>query len=189
MLFTFFLTLRAAGLKPSLSEFLMPLEALSKHVAVFSMDDFYHLARATLVKDETQYDRFDRAFAAYFKGVESLFEEVAGEIPEEWLKAMAQKILSDEEKAKIQALGGLDKLMETLRQRLEEQKGRHEGGNKWVGTGGTSPFGNSGFNPEGVRIGGSGGQKSAVKVWDKREFRNLDDSIELGTRNIKVALR
>lgn len=189
MLFTFFLTLRAAGLKPSLSEFLMLLEALSKHVAVFSMDDFYHLSRATLVKDETQYDRFDRAFAAYFKGVESLFEEVAGEIPEEWLKALAQKVLSDEEKAKIQALGGLDKLMETLRQRLEEQKGRHEGGNKWVGTGGTSPFGNSGFNPEGVRIGGSGGQKSAVKVWDKREFRNLDDSIELGTRNIKVALR
>ena len=189
MLFTFFLTLRAAGLKPSLSEFLMLLEALSKHVAIFSMDDFYHLSRATLVKDETQYDRFDRAFAAYFKGVESLFEEVAGEIPDEWLKAMAQKILSDEEKAKIQALGGLDKLMETLRQRLEEQKGRHEGGNKWVGTGGTSPFGNSGFNPEGVRIGGSGGQKSAVKVWDKREFRNLDDSIELGTRNIKVALR
>lgn len=189
MLFTFFLTLRAAGLKPSLSEFLMLLEALSKHVAIFSMDDFYHLSRATLVKDETQYDRFDRAFAAYFKGVESLFEEVAGEIPDEWLKAMAQKILSDEEKAKIEALGGLDKLMETLRQRLEEQKGRHEGGNKWVGTGGTSPFGNSGFNPEGVRIGGSGGQKSAVKVWDKREFRNLDDSIELGTRNIKVALR
>jgi uncharacterized protein with von Willebrand factor type A (vWA) domain len=153
------------------------------------MDYFYHLSRATLVKDETQYDRFDRAFAAYFKGVESLFEEVAGEIPDEWLKAMAQKVLSDEEKAKIQALGGLDKLMETLRQRLEEQKGRHEGGNKWVGTGGTSPFGNSGFNPEGIRIGGSGGQKSAVKVWDKREFRNLDDSIELGTRNIKVALR
>ncbi len=189
MLFTFFLTLRAAGLKPSLSEFLMLLEALSKNVAIFSMDDFYHLSRATLVKDETQYDRFDRAFAAYFKGVESLFEEVAGEIPDEWLKAMAQKVLSEEEKAKIQALGGLDKLMETLRQRLEEQKGRHEGGNKWVGTGGTSPFGNSGFNPEGVRIGGSGGQKSAVKVWDKREFRNLDDSIELGTRNIKVALR
>ena len=189
MLFTFFLTLRAAGLKPSLSEFLMLLEALSKHLAIFSMDDFYHLSRATLVKDETQYDRFDRAFAAYFKGVESLYEEVAGEIPDEWLKAMAQKVLSDEEKAKIQAMGGLDKLMETLRQRLEEQKERHQGGNKWVGTGGTSPFGNSGFNPEGVRIGGSGGQKSAVKVWDKREFRNLDDSIELGTRNIKVALR
>jgi uncharacterized protein with von Willebrand factor type A (vWA) domain len=189
MLFSFFLSLRAAGLKPSLSEFLMLLEALSKHVAIFSLDDFYHLARATLVKDETQYDRFDRAFAAYFKGIESVFGEVAGEIPDEWLKAMAQKLLSDEEKAKIQAMGGLDKLMETLRQRLEEQKGRHEGGNKWVGTGGTSPFGNSGYNPEGVRIGGSGGQKSAVKVWDKREFRNLDDSIELGTRNIKVALR
>ncbi|PTU32587.1 vWA domain-containing protein [Stenotrophobium rhamnosiphilum] len=189
MLFTFFLTLRAAGLKPSLSEFLMLLEALSKHVAIFSTDDFYHLSRATLVKDESQYDRFDRAFAAYFKGVDSVYEDVAGEIPDEWLKAMAQKVLSDEEKAKIQAMGGLDKLMETLRQRLEEQKERHQGGNKWVGTGGTSPFGNSGFNPEGIRIGGSGGQKSAVKVWDKREFRNLDDTIELGTRNIKVALR
>jgi len=189
MLFTFFLTLRAAGLKPSLSEFLMLLEALSKHVAIFSTDDFYHLSRAALVKDESQYDRFDRAFAAYFKGVESVYEDVAGEIPDEWLKAMAQKVLSDEEKAKIQAMGGLDKLMETLRQRLEEQKERHQGGNKWVGTGGTSPFGNSGFNPEGIRIGGSGGQKSAVKVWDKREFRNLDDTIELGTRNIKVALR
>jgi uncharacterized protein with von Willebrand factor type A (vWA) domain len=189
MLFTFFLSLRAAGLKPSLSEFLMLLEALSKHVAIFSLDDFYHLARATLVKDETQYDRFDRAFAAYFKGIESVFAEVAGEIPDEWLKAMAQKLLTDEEKAKIQAMGGLEQLMETLRQRLEEQKKRHEGGNKWVGTGGTSPFGNGGYNPEGVRIGGQGGQKSAVKVWDKREYRNLDDSIELGTRNIKVALR
>jgi uncharacterized protein with von Willebrand factor type A (vWA) domain len=189
MLFTFFLSLRAAGLKPSLSEFLMLLEALSKHVAIFSLDDFYHLSRATLVKDETQYDRFDKAFAAYFKGIESVFAEVAGEIPDEWLKAMAQKLLSDEEKAKIQAMGGLEQLMETLRQRLEEQKKRHEGGNKWVGTGGTSPFGNAGYNPEGVRIGGQGGQKSAVKVWDKREFRNLDDSIELGTRNIKVALR
>ncbi|TXH06340.1 MAG: VWA domain-containing protein [Nevskiaceae bacterium] len=189
MLFSFFLSLRAAGLKPSLSEFLMLLEALSKHVAIFSLDDFYHLSRTALVKDETQYDRFDRAFAAYFKGIESVFGEVAGEIPDEWLKAMAQKLLSDEEKAKIQAMGGLEKLMETLRQRLEEQKKRHEGGNKWVGTGGTSPFGNSGYNPEGVRIGGSGGQKSAVKVWDKREFRNLDDSIELGTRNIKIALR
>jgi uncharacterized protein with von Willebrand factor type A (vWA) domain len=189
MLFTFFLSLRAAGLKPSLSEFLMLLEALSKHVAIFSLDDFYHLARATLVKDETQYDRFDRAFAAYFKGIESVFAEVAGEIPDEWLRAMAQKLLTDEEKAKIQAMGGLEQLMETLRQRLEEQKKRHEGGNKWVGTGGTSPFGNGGYNPEGVRIGGQGGQKSAVKVWDKREYRNLDDSIELGTRNIKVALR
>lgn len=189
MLFSFFFNLRAAGLKPSLSEFLMLLEALSKHVAIFSLDDFYHLSRSALVKDESQYDRFDRAFAAYFKGIESVFAEVEGQIPDEWIRAMAQKLLSDEEMAKIQSLGGFEKLMETLRQRLEEQKERHQGGNKWVGTGGTSPFGNAGFNPEGVRIGGSGGQKKAVKVWEKREFRNLDDQIELGTRNIKVALR
>lgn len=189
MLFTFFLTVREAGVKTSLSEFLMLLEALSKHVAVFSLDDFYHLARVTLVKDESQYDRFDRAFAAYFKGIEAVTGELFGSIPEEWLRKQADKLLTDEEKAKIQALGGLDELMETLRKRLEEQKGRHQGGNKWIGTGGTSPFGNGGYNPEGVRIGGQGGQKKAVKIWEKREFRNLDDTIELGTRNIKVALR
>ena len=189
MLFTFFDTLRVAGLKPSLSEFLTLLEALQKHVAVFSMDDFYHLSRTTLVKDETQFDRFDRAFAAYFKGVESVTGELLGQIPEEWLRAQAQRMFTEEELAKIQAMGGLDKLMETLRQRLEEQKERHQGGNKWVGTGGTSPFGNSGANPEGIRIGGTGGGKTAVKVWEKREYRNLDDSIELGTRNIKLALR
>ena len=190
MLFSFFSTLRAAGLKTALSEFLTLLEALSKHVAIFSLDDFYHLARTTLVKDESQYDRFDRAFAAYFKGVEAVTGEVFGEsIPEDWLRKQFDKHLSDEEKAKIAALGGLDKLMETLKQRLEEQKERHQGGNKWIGTGGTSPFGNGGYNPEGVRIGGQGGQKKAVKVWEKRDFRNLDDTVELGTRNIKVALR
>ncbi|TDU26416.1 hypothetical protein DFR24_3440 [Panacagrimonas perspica] len=189
MLFTFFLTVREAGVKTSLSEFLMLLEALSKHVAVFSLDDFYHLARVTLVKDESQYDRFDRAFAAYFKGIEAVTGELFGSIPEEWLRKQADKLLTDEEKAKIQALGGLDQLMETLKKRLEEQKERHQGGSKWIGTGGTSPFGNGGYNPEGVRIGGAGGQKKAVKIWEKREFRNLDDSIELGTRNIKVALR
>ncbi|WP_411887741.1 vWA domain-containing protein [Hydrocarboniphaga effusa] len=190
MLFSFFFTLRAAGLKTALSEFLTLLEALSKHVAIFSLDDFYHLARTTLVKDESQYDRFDRAFAAYFKGVEAVTGEIFGEsIPEDWLRKQIDKHLSDEEKAKIAALGGLDKLMETLKQRLEEQKERHEGGNKWIGTGGTSPFGNGGYNPEGVRIGGQGGQKKAVKVWEKRDFRNLDDTVELGTRNIKVALR
>lgn len=189
MLFTFFLTVREAGVKSSLSEFLMLLEALSKHVAVFSLDDFYHLARVTLVKDESQYDRFDRAFAAYFKGIEAITGELLGSIPEEWLRKQADKLLTDEEKAKIQALGGLDELMETLKKRLEEQKERHQGGNKWVGTGGTSPFGNGGYNPEGVRIGGAGGQKKAVKIWEKREFRNLDDNIELGTRNIKIALR
>ncbi|TJY65056.1 VWA domain-containing protein [Sinimarinibacterium sp. CAU 1509] len=189
MLFTFFFTLRAAGLKPSLSEFLMLLEALSRHVAVFSLDDFYHLSRATLVKDESQFDRFDRAFAAYFKGVEAVTGELFSDIPADWLKKMTDRHFTEEEKKKIEALGGLDKLMETLKQRLEEQKERHQGGNKWIGTGGTSPFGNGGFNPEGVRIGGQGGNRSAVKVWEKREFRNLDDTIELGTRNIKVALR
>jgi uncharacterized protein len=189
MLFGFFLTLRAAGLKPGLGEFLALLEAMRKHVIMFSLDDFYVLARTILVKDESHFDRYDRAFAAYFKGVETVFEGLDKAIPEEWLRAEAMKLLSDEEKAKIEALGGWDKLMETLRQRLEEQKERHQGGNKWIGTGGTSPFGNSGYNPEGVRIGGEGGQKKAVKVWEKREYRNLDDTVELGTRNIKVALR
>jgi uncharacterized protein len=189
MLFTFFLAVREAGVKSSLSEFLTLLEALSKHVAVFSLDDFYHLARTCLVKDESQYDRFDRAFAAYFKGIEAITGELLGSIPEEWLRKQADKLLTDEEKAKIRALGGLEELLETLKKRLEEQKERHQGGNKWVGTGGTSPFGNGGYNPEGVRIGGAGGQKKAVKIWEKREFRNLDDNIELGTRNIKVALR
>ncbi|HZP12588.1 MAG TPA: VWA domain-containing protein, partial [Nevskiaceae bacterium] len=189
MLFTFFDVVRAAGVKASLSEFLMLLEALSKHLAIYSIDDFYYLSRSALVKDENQFDRFDRAFAAYFKGVEAVTADLFGSIPQEWLKKNFDKLLSDEEKAKIKALGGLDKLLETLKQRLEEQKGRHEGGNKWVGTGGTSPFGNSGFNPEGIRIGGEGGGKSAVKVWEQREYRNLDDSVELGTRNIKIALR
>jgi len=189
MLFSFFFTLREAGLKVSLSEFLALLEALAKHVAIFSVDDFYFLARTTLVKDETQFDRFDRAFAAYFRGVQDAMAQLHGEIPLEWIQAQMQRVLTDEEKKKIEALGGWDKLMETLKQRLEEQKGRHQGGSKWIGTGGTSPFGNAGFNPEGVRIGGEGGQRSAVKVWEKREYRNLDDSIELGIRNIKLALR
>jgi len=189
MLLSFFLTLRAAGLKPALSEFLTLLEALSKHVAVFSLDDFYHLSRATLVKDESQYDRFDQAFAAYFEGVEALTGEAMGSVPEEWLKRQAERIFSDEEKEKIKSLGGFDELMETLRKRLEEQKEQHHGGNKWIGTNGTSPFGHSGYNPEGVRIGGPGRNKSAVKVWEKRDFKNLDDRVELGTRNIKIALR
>lgn len=189
MLFGFFLTLRAGGLKPGLGEFLTLLEALKKHVVVYSIDDFYLLARMTLVKDESHYDRYDRAFAAYFKGVESMFDLLGGTIPDEWLRREMEKLLSDEEKAKIKSLGGFEELMETLKKRLEEQKERHQGGNKWIGTGGTSPFGNSGFNPEGVRIGGEGGNKRAAKVWEKREFKNLDDQVELGTRNIKVALR
>jgi uncharacterized protein with von Willebrand factor type A (vWA) domain len=189
MLFGFFLTLREAGLKPGLGEFLTLLEALKRHVIMYSLDDFYVLARASLIKDESLYDRYDKAFAAYFKGVESVFAQWGGKIPEEWLRREMEKLLSDEEKAKIASLGGFEELMETLRKRLEEQQERHQGGSKWIGTGGTSPFGNSGYNPEGVRIGGEGGQKRAVKVWEKREFRNLDDSVELGTRNIKVALR
>ena len=189
MLFTFFAAVRAAGVKTSLSEFLMLLEALKAGLAMYSIDDFYVLARTTLVKDESQYDRFDRAFAAYFKGVETVTGELFGSVPEQWLHALFEKTLSDEEKAKIQKLGGLDELIETLKKRLEEQKERHQGGNKWVGTGGTSPFGNSGYNPEGVRIGGKGGGGHAAKVWEKREFANLDDTLELGTRNIKVALR
>ena len=189
MLFSFFFTLRDAGLKASLSELLMLLEALSRNVAIFSWDDFYHLARTTLVKDETQYDRFDRAFAHYFKGVQMATEELFGDIPEDWLKRQAERHLSQEEMDKIDALGGLDKLMETLRERLEEQKERHEGGNKWIGTNGTSPFGHGGYNPEGVRIGGQSQHRRAVKVWEKRQYRNLDDSLELGTRNIKLALR
>src|ERR1700741_1992690 len=189
MLFGFFFALREAGLKVSLSELLTLLEALSKHVAIFSIDDFYYLSRATLVKDETQFDRFDRAFAKYFKGVEQAVLELHGAIPEDWLKKMAELNLSPEELAKIQALGGWDKLMETLKQRLAEQQKRHQGGSKMIGTGGTSPFGNAGFNPEGVRIGGAGGGKTAVKVWEQREYKTLDDTIELGTRNIKLALR
>jgi hypothetical protein len=189
MLFTFFFALRDAGLKVSLSEFLTLNEALARHVAIFSLEDFYHLSRVTLVKDETQFDRFDRAFAAYFKGVENAVQELHGEIPAEWLKKMSELNLSEEDRKKIEAMGGFDKLMETLRQRLEEQKKRHQGGSKMIGTGGTSPFGNAGYNPEGVRIGGEGGQKRAVKVWERREYANLDDHVELGIRNIKLALR
>ncbi|MCI0749619.1 MAG: VWA domain-containing protein [Nevskiales bacterium] len=189
MLFGFFFALREAGLKTSLSELLTLLDALFRHVAVFSMDDFYHLARTTLVKDETQFDRFDRAFAAYFKGVENAVGDLHGRIPEEWLRQAVDRLLSEEEKRKIQALGGWDKLMETLKKRLEEQQGRHQGGSKWIGTGGTSPFGHSGYNPEGIRIGGESRHRRAVKVWERREYRNLDDSLELGLRNIKLALR
>ena len=189
MLFGFFLCLRSAGLKPGLGEFLTLLEALKRQVVMFSIDDFHILARTVLIKDESQYDRYDRAFSAYFKGVDAAFSEFGKALPADWLRREMEKLLTDEEKAKIAALGGLDQLMETLKQRLEEQKERHQGGNKWIGTGGTSPFGNGGYNPEGVHIGGEGGQRSAVKVWDRREFRNLDDTVELGTRNIKVALR
>ena len=190
MLLSFFFALREGGLKPTVTEFLTLLEALQKQVVLYSLDDFYVVSRACLVKDEAKYDRFDQVFAAYCHGVESVTEDLFAEIPEEWLRKQSELHLSDEDKAKIEAMGGFEKLMETLRKRLEEQEKRHQGGNKWIGTGGTSPFGAYGFNPEGVRIGQAGSRnRSAVKVWDKREFANLDDSRELGTRNIKMALR
>ncbi|MCU0974795.1 MAG: VWA domain-containing protein [Steroidobacteraceae bacterium] len=190
MLIRFFHLLRAAGVPVSITEFLALLEALSLRVTGPSVDEFYYLARTALVKDERHYDRFDRAFAAHFKGVEQAFEALVARVPEEWLRRNAELFLTEEEKARIEALGGWEKLMETLKQRLEEQKSRHQGGNKWIGTGGTSPFGAYGYNPEGVRVGQDGSRnRRAVKVWDKREFANLDDSVSLGTRNIKLALR
>ena len=190
MLIRFFFMLREGGLKPSITELLTLLAALKGGVAGHSVEDFYYLARAALVKDESLYDRFDRIFGAHFRGIEASLKNLAGEIPEEWLRRQAELLLSEEERAQIEAMGGFDKLMEALRQRLDEQDERHEGGSKWIGTAGTSPFGAYGYNPEGVRIGQTGSRhRSAVKVWDKREFRNLDDSVELGTRNIKVALR
>jgi uncharacterized protein with von Willebrand factor type A (vWA) domain len=190
MLVKFFFMLREGGLKVSITEFLTLLEVLEKRIAGYSVEEFYYLARATLVKDEALYDRFDRIFSTHFKGIQDLFGEEVAEIPEEWLRKAFELGLSDDEKALIESLGGWDKLMETLRKRLEEQEGRHEGGSKWIGTGGTSPFGAYGYNPEGIRIGQQGSrQRRAVKVWDRREFRNLDDSVELGTRNLKVALR
>ena len=188
MLIDFFLHLKARQLPVSTKEFLTLLEAVQAGLAGHSMEDFYFLARASLVKDESHFDRFDQAFGEYFKGIEAI-PGLEVDLPEEWLKAMMHKHLSPEEKAKLEKLGW-DKLMEEFKKRLQEQKGRHQGGSKWVGTGGTSPFGNSGYNPEGIRVGGeSGGNRTAVKVWDQREYRNLDDTIELGTRNIKVALR
>jgi len=190
MLIRFFFMLREGGIKVSITEFLTLLEVLEKRVAGYSVEQFYYLARACLVKDEALFDRFDRVFSAHFKGVQELFGEDVTEIPEEWLRRQFERLMSEEDKAMVEALGGWDKLMETLRKRLEEQEGRHEGGSKWIGTGGTSPFGAYGYNPEGIRIGQEGSRhRRAVKVWDKREFRNLDDSVELGTRNLKVALR
>ncbi|MBC7621961.1 MAG: VWA domain-containing protein [Aeromicrobium sp.] len=194
MLIDFFLSLKESGLPVSVKEYLTLCEAMQEGLAHGSVDEFYYLSRLCLVKDEANYDRFDRAFGQYFKGIENLdaaltklFEK---EIPDEWLKKLAEKILTDEEKAQIEALGGWDKLMETLRQRLEEQKGRHQGGNKWIGTAGTSPFGAYGFNPEGIRIGQDKSRnKSAVKVWDQREYRDYDSQVELGIRNIQMALR
>lgn len=189
MFFNFMDELRAAGINASLKEHLVLLEALDKEVIRRSPEEFYYLSRATVVKDEGLLDRFDQVFSKVFKGIETSYGMEEEEIPLEWLKAVAEKYLSEEEMAEIEKLGTWEELMETLKERLEEQQKRHEGGNKWIGTGGTSPYGNSGYNPEGVRIGGEGGQKKAVKVWDKREFQNLDNTKMLGTRNIKVALR
>lgn len=189
----FFDQLRAHAVPVSLREYLSFLEALKAGLAQFDAEGFYYLARTTMVKDEKHIDRFDRAFAAAFKGLDEITPESvleAIDLPAEWLEKLAEKHLSDEDRARIEALGGFDKLMETLKKRLEEQKGRHQGGSKWIGTAGTSPFGAYGYNPEGVRIGQKEGRNGkAVKVWDKREFRNFDDSVELGTRNIKVALK
>ena len=190
MFLQFFSALREAQLPVTLREYLTLMEALDKGLADQSVDEFYYLSRAALVKDERNLDKFDRVFGTVFKGLESLLDAMeAAQIPEEWLKKLAEKYLTEEEKAQLEAMGW-DKLMETLRKRLEEQKGRHQGGNKWIGTAGTSPFGAHGYNPEGVRIGQEKSRhRRAVKVWDKREFKDLDDNVELGTRNIKIALR
>jgi uncharacterized protein with von Willebrand factor type A (vWA) domain len=189
----FFENLRKTGVPVSLREFLSFLEAMKAGLATYDAEAFYYLARTAMVKDERNIDKFDRAFSASFKGLEQIsLDQVldAVDIPGDWLKKMAEKHLSDEEKAEIEAMGGFDKLMETLRERLKEQDSRHQGGSKWIGTAGTSPFGAYGYNPEGVRIGQKEGRHGrAVKVWDKREFKNLDDTVELGTRNIKVALK
>jgi uncharacterized protein with von Willebrand factor type A (vWA) domain len=190
MFINFFLELKQARVPVSLREYLTLMEAMDAGLAEYSVDDFYYLSRSCLVKDETNLDRFDRVFGSVFKGLEPPGDGETVEIPEEWLRRLSDRVLTDEEKAQVQAMGGWYKLMETLKERLNEQKGRHQGGSKWIGTGGTSPYGAGGYNPEGVRIGQDQNRNNrAVKVWDKREFRNLDSSVELGTRNIKVALR
>jgi len=189
MLVNFFYGLRKASVPVSINELLVLLEALQEHLAFGSIDEFYLLARTILINDEKHFDKFDRVFGAYFKGLENVEDIIDALIPDDWLRAEFLKQLSDEDKAKIESLGGLDKLIEEFKKRLEEQQKRHQGGNKWIGTGGTSPFGHSGYNPEGIRVGGEGGNKRATKVWEQRQYKNLDDSVELGTRNIKMALR
>ncbi|MDH3700245.1 MAG: VWA domain-containing protein [Alphaproteobacteria bacterium] len=190
MFFNFFTELRQAGVPVSIKEYLMLMGAMEKGVADYNIDNFYYLSRSALVKDERHLDRFDQVFGHIFKGLERSDEDTVAEIPEEWLKKLAELYLSEEEKKEIEALGGWEKLMETLKKRLEEQQKRHQGGNKWIGTAGKSPFGAYGYNPEGVRIGQKESRnRRAVKVWDRREYKNLDDRVEIGTRNIKVALR
>lgn len=190
MFLSFFTELKAAGLPVSLNEYLTLMAALDQGLARYSAEDFYHLSRAALVKDERNLDRFDRVFGHVFKGLASPGEALLAEIPEEWLRKLAEKHLTDEEKKLVQSLGGLEKILEELKKRLAEQKGRHQGGSKWVGTAGTSPFGAHGYNPAGVRIGQDENRNNrAVKVWERRDFRDLDSDVELGTRNIKIALR
>jgi uncharacterized protein with von Willebrand factor type A (vWA) domain len=190
MLVSFFHELKSAGVPVTLREYLTLMEAMDRDLAGRRVEDFYYLARAALVKDERNLDKFDRVVGTVFKGLELMGESLSAEIPEDWLKALTEKYLTDEEKRQIEALGGIDKLLELLKQRMAEQKGRHQGGSKWIGTAGTSPFGAHGYNPEGVRIGQEKNRNNrAVKVWDKREFRDLDGNVELGIRNIKVALR
>lgn len=189
MLLNFFNSVKNAGIPVSTKELLVLLEALQSGLAFASVDEFYLLSRTVMVKDEKYYDRFDKIFGAYFEAIESIDNLLSTLIPEDWIRAEFSKSLSEEERKKIESLGGLEELIKTFKERLEEQKKRHQGGNRWIGTGGTSPFGNSGENPEGIRVGGESRNKSAVKVWEKRQFTNLDDDAALGTRNIKMALR
>ncbi|MEQ9121061.1 MAG: VWA domain-containing protein, partial [Alphaproteobacteria bacterium] len=191
MFIEFFFKVKEAKIPATIREYLMLLEAMDKHIAGMDVDNFYYLARASLVKDEKYFDRFDRVFGAFFKGVQDVTQGLFGDdIPDEWLAKQAELLLSDADKAQIEAMGGWEKVMEELRKRLEEQKGEHHGGNKWIGTGGTSPFGTGGYNPEGVAIGQKRRrQGKALKVWEKREYKNYDDSVQLGIRNIQIALR
>ena len=189
MLVNFFHVLRDTGVPVTPRELLDLLEAMEQRLAFGDMDDFYSLSRAILVKDEKYYDRFDRAFGLHFQDLEALDDVIEAMIPDDWLRSEFMKQLSEEDKAKIESLGGLEELIEQFKERLEEQKKRHSGGNNWIGTEGTSPFGNDGYHPEGIRVGGESKNKRAVKVWDRRDFKNLDDGVELGTRNIKIAMR
>ena len=191
MFIDFFFKVKQAKIPATIREWLMMIEAMKKNVVMYNIDDFYYLSRACLVKDEKYFDRFDRVFGAYFKGVEDITQGLFGaDVPDEWLAKQAELLLSDEDKAKIEALGGWEKVMEELKKRLEEQKGEHSGGSKWIGTGGTSPFGTGGYNPEGVAIGQKKRrQGKALKVWDQREYKNYDDSLQLGIRNVQIALR
>ena len=189
MLINLFNTVKSSGVPCSLRELLDLIAALDAKIVHADMNDFYYLSRSLLVKDEKYYDKFDKAFEVYFKGMNKLEDIFQALIPEDWLRKEFEKQLTEEELNKIKTLGGLEKLLEEFKKRFEEQKERHQGGDKWIGTGGTSPFGNSGQNPEGIRVGGSGGGKKAVKVWEQRQYKNLDDSLVIGTRNIKMALR